>query len=138
MESFVEYCKNYIVEHIYDLQDKEVYACNLGYELTQGANMDGTLTYSRYDAKEYLREWWDECGEYWEWEKDNFGEHSHNPFEEPEAYMVCMVIEGVNAILSQCPVVEAEWDNEEVVWDEDKVERIRDYAKNFETDGSLF
>ena len=64
LESFLNYCKNYIIDHIEDWEGQTKYACDLGNYLTEGPNIDGSLTYSTYMAKEYIREWWYEAGEY--------------------------------------------------------------------------
>ena len=135
MENFKEYCKDYILEHLNDYEGQSVYGSEVGYTITQSPNVDGTLTYSREDAKEYLREWWDECAAYWNYEKDNFGEHFHNPFDEPEAYMVCMVIEGVNAILANEPHIEESW-NDELELTEEVIEDIKEHVEEF--DGEIF
>ena len=135
-EGFVEYCKNYILEHIDDYEGQDHYACDFAMTLTEGPNIDGSLTYSSYEAKQYLKEWWDECGEYWDYEKDNFGEHTHNPFDNPEAYMVCMVIEGVASILSNCPEIEDNW-NEKIELTAEVIQNIKDYVEVFNND-SLF
>ena len=135
MENFVQYCKDYILDHIDDFEGKSEYGCDWSYTLTQSPNVDGTLTYSTYEASQYLKEWWDECGEYWEYEKDNFGEHLHNPFEEPEAYMVCMVIEGVSAILSNEPHIEESWD-EKLELTAEVVTAIKEYVEEFS--GNIF
>ena len=135
MENFKEYCKDYILEHLNDYEGQSVYGSEVGYTITQSPNVDGTLTYSREDAKEYLREWWDECAAYWNYEKVNFGEHFHNPFDEPEAYMVCMVIEGVNAILANEPHIEESW-NDELELTEEVIEDIKEHVEEF--DGEIF
>ena len=135
MESFKDYCKNYILDHIEGYEGQLHYGCDFAYTLTETPNVDGTLTYSTHDAIEYLREWWYECGEYWEYEKDNFGEHPHNPFDEPEAYMVCMVIEGVNAILANEPHIEKSW-NDKLELTEEVIEDIKKYVEEF--DGEIF
>lgn len=140
METFIDYCKNYIAEHLGEYEGQKVWACDLGYEITEGPNIDGTLTYSREEAKDYIREWWDEAADYWEYEKSNFGEHSHNPFEEPEAYMVCMVIEGVRALVDSAlleltePV---EYDDEEIELTAQLIEDIKRLVAENPTD-SLF
>lgn len=100
-QSLTEYCKDFIKDHICNYIGQDVYGCDLAYTITEGINADGSCTYSTYEAKEYLKSWWDDCGNYWQWENDNFGEHRWNPFDNPEAYMVCMVIEGVNTILQE-------------------------------------
>lgn len=98
LESFTQYCKEFIKDHIDGYTNQMVYGADLGYKITEGINADGSCTYSAYMAKQYLKEWWDDAADYFEYEKDSFGEN-HNPFENPEAFMVCMVIEGVNQLL---------------------------------------
>lgn len=109
---FVEFCKNHILENIENYEGQSVYACDLGYTLTEGMNVDGTFTYSTDLAKDYLHEWWYEAADYWEYEKSNFGENYHNPFDNPEAYIVCMVIEGVNGLLARCDYIDKHWNDE--------------------------
>ena len=111
---FIPYCKEFITYGLEDYRNYPitVYACDLGIDLTQSINVDGSATYSSWKAKEYLRHWWDEAAEYWEYEKDNFGVHPHNPFENPEAYHVCMIIWGVNELLHECRFVSDNWEKE--------------------------
>jgi hypothetical protein len=135
MENFIEYCKDYILSTIEDFEGHNCYGSELGMTLTEEPNCNGTLTFSRSEAKNYLREWWDECGGYWDYEKDNFGENIHNPFDNPEAYMVCMVIEGVNAILANEPHIEESW-NDELELTEEVIEGIKKYVEEF--DGEIF
>ena len=100
-ESFDVYCKDFIKSHIEDHLGRIVYTCDFASEITMGINVDGSATYSTHEAKEYLKTWWDEAADYFQYEKDNFGENLHNPFENPEAYMVCMVITGVDHLMAQ-------------------------------------
>lgn len=110
METYLDYCKNFIIDNIENLEGQQVYACDLGFELTSAINADGSATYSAHKAKEYLKEWWDEAADYWQYEDENFDEHRWNPFPNPEAYHCCMVIEGVRCLLSQIPVLGEKWD----------------------------
>lgn len=84
LEQFTQYCKEFIKDHIDGYTDQMVYGADLGYTITEGINADGSCTYSTYMAKQYLKEWWDDAADYFEYEKDNFGEN-HNPFKNPEA-----------------------------------------------------
>lgn len=124
-KTFFEYCKEHLLERLDEYVGTTHYACDLGFILNESENADGTLTYSTYEAKEYLKLWWDDAAEYWDYEKFNFGEHLHNPFDKPEAYMVCMVIEGVRSILSQCNSIDEAW-NDEVELTEEFCARLRD------------
>lgn len=137
MEDFVTYCKNYIADNIDEYEGREVYLCDFGFELTQGPNCNGTLTYSTEKAKEYLREWWWDAADYFEYEKDNFGSDCvHNPFENPEAYMVCMVIEGVCALIDaaiQKLGLDDQW-NDEVELTADLIEKIKGAVEEYNDD----
>jgi len=138
MEGFVKYCKDFILENIDNYEDMSFYACDFPTTITEGINANGTCTYSREKALDYLREWNWEAGEYFDWEKMNFGENTHNPFSEPEAYMVCMVIEGCNAILSKVPFIEENWCEEEIEFDSNRIDEIRKFVEDFDEDEDLF
>lgn len=123
MESYSEYCKNFIIDHVEDQKGNTMYMSDLGPELTMGINVDGSATYSTFKAIEYLKEWWDEAGEYYEYEEKCFCFHKWNPFLNPEAFHCCMVIEGVNNLLSQVPIVSKRW-NERVEIDDTLINQI--------------
>lgn len=109
--SYTDYCKEFIKDNIEDFENTSHYACDLASELTYAINVDGTATYSTYRAKEYLREWWDDCADYFQYEKDNFGENLYNPFDRPEAFHVCMIIQGVSSLLAQCSIIDKKWND---------------------------
>lgn len=100
MKDFITYCKDYLREHIDGYQGQSHYLCDFGYVLTDGPNADGSLTYSRSLAMDWLKEWWKEAADYFDYERVQFGQNT-NPFDNPEAYMVCMVIEGVSELWSR-------------------------------------
>lgn len=136
MEKFVDYCKQYILDHIEDWEGQSHYGCDWGDYLTEGPNCDGSLTYSSAAARDYLKEWWEDAAEYWDYEKFNFGEHMHNPFDNPEAYMVCMVIEGVRGILGKIPCIEKHW-NDQMEMTKRRIKEIKKFVEEFNED-SLF
>lgn len=109
MESFDVYCKDFIRDNLEGFIGRTIYACDLASEITMGINVDGSATYSTYKAKEYLKAWWDEAADYYEYSKSNFGEVLHNPFENPEAYMVCMIITGVDHLMAQVKEIDDSW-----------------------------
>ena len=125
IKPFIPFCKEYIKEQLDKYEGQTYYACDLGNVLTEGITADGSFTYSRELAKDYLREWWDEADEYWDYEQQNFGEHPHSPFGNPEAYTVCMVIEGVNHLLSKCELIDSNLDDE-IELTEDNICRLKD------------
>ena len=122
MEEFIPYCKQYIYDHIDDYRGQKMYMSDLGYTLTEGPNANGTLTYSQQLAIEYLREWWYDASTFFEYLKDNLG-MSMNPFANPEAYMVAMVVEGVRSLIDRA-LGYIEFDQEMEVLDGELIEHI--------------
>lgn len=133
LETLTDYCKNFIADNLENYSNQSIYGCDLGYTITEGINIDGSCTYSTYKAKEYLKFWWDEAADYFQYEKDNFGENLHNPFERPEAFMVCMVIQGVNSLLSQVSFIDKNWNNK-IELTEKNIKKIIREIKDFEVE----
>ena len=123
MEKYVDYVKNFIKDNLPNLENETKYACDLGYYITECINVKGYATYNKQEAMQYIKEWFDEAAEVYEYEMENFGKVYHNPFKDPKAWMVCMIIEGVNAILCRCNVLEKCW-NEEIVLTVDVIDSI--------------
>lgn len=130
-ESYVEYVKDFILENLPNYEGQTVYGCDLGYTITEGINADGSATNSKSEAMEYIKEWFDEAAEVYNYQVENYGQACQNPFENPEAWMVCMIIEGVNAILGQCDAVEEFW-NDETELTEEIIQKITEYVQEVE------
>jgi len=111
LKQFNAYINDFINDRLSDYEGVDLYACDLAYTLTEGINMDGTATYSTYLAKEYIKLWFDEASEYYEYEISNFGKNLHNPFESPEAFMVCMIIYGVESKLQESDYLNENWND---------------------------
>lgn len=129
--SYSDYCKEFIKDRLQDFEGSTHYACDFASEITMAINVDGSATYSTYKAKEYLREWWDDCADYFQYEKDNFGEVLHNPFERPEAFHVCMIIQGVSSLLSQCSIIDESW-NDNIEITQEVIDSILEEIENYE------
>ena len=107
--------KNYIIdETIYNLKEREgetVYACDLAYTVFEGANVDGSYTYSTYKATQWVKKYFDSLGEIVDELKSN-GIDAPNPFDEPEKFQVCILLEGSQYLLSKCETIDENWNNE--------------------------
>lgn len=96
---FRDFCIQQIKDNIFAYIDCDV-CDNLGYELTSYMNANGTFTYSTFIAKKYLQIWDKEAGCFFEYANENIcGSSPLNPFEEPETFITCMVVEGVRDII---------------------------------------
>lgn len=128
MTNFNDFCKEYICEHLDEMESVTVYACDLAYTLAESDNINGSMTYDRNKAIYFIREWWDDCADYSDYEQSNFGKRS-NPFVNPEAFMVCMVIAGVSSILSQCPIINEKW-NDKIELTPEVIEAIKEQIED--------
>jgi len=107
--------RNYIIdETIYNLKEREgetVYACDLAYTVFESANVDGSYTYSTYKATQWVKKYFDSLGEIVDELKSN-GMDAPNPFDEPEKFQVCILLEGAQYLLSQCETIDENWNDE--------------------------
>ena len=120
IENYVDYCKDFAINKLEENKgyNNSSYGADLANTLTESINVDGSATYSSYEAKEYIKEWFNEAGEVYEYQKSSYGEVCQNPFENPEGFHVCMIIEGVNNIMSNCATIEKYWNDELELTDE--------------------
>ena len=125
MESFEEYCKDFIRENLNIIEGRTVYASELGLTLTNWMNLDGTATYDRAQAIEYIKEWWYEAADVYDYIKFSCGEVFQNPFDNPEAWMVIMITEGINSLLFECEIIQENW-NEEILLTEEIISKINE------------
>ena len=49
-----------IIDKLYDYEGSEFYGADLAYSLFEGENIDGSFTYNSYEAKEWIRDNFDE------------------------------------------------------------------------------
>ena len=87
------------------------YMCDLSSILFEGENADGSVLYSTYQTKEFIKENFDLFGDLVEYVKDNIG-MTLNPFSEPEKAHVILLIEASQSILSKLPTIDKFWNDE--------------------------
>lgn len=110
-----EYVIDQLIDKLYDYEDVESYGCDLAYTLYEGENADGSITYSTYEAKQWISKYFDDLDEIVEELNFQFGKDfmaNYNPFENPERFMVVIVIEVASYLLGQCKTIEKNWNNE--------------------------
>lgn len=135
-QDFIPFCKEHILNHIDDYEGQSHYGCDLGDYLTETMNADGTFTYSTAKARELLQAWWDDAADYSEYEDFNFGKRS-NPFENVEAFLVRMVIEGVNGLMGKLPIIEENW-NDELELTPEVIATIKEQVEELSDDEEVF
>lgn len=108
-KEIVEWAKEYIEDNLPEWEGQSVYGADLANELTEEPNVNGIY---EDDSWGFISKHINDARDEYEYEKDNFGEVLHNPFEEPEAFVVCMLINTVNDLLAQVPVVDEHWNDD--------------------------
>lgn len=114
------YVIDLLIEKLEDYEDVKVYACDLTYILLEKYYVNCTVTYSTYKAKEWLKENFEEIGDFLEDYKLNFGnEHlsqlALDIFNSPQKAMVIICLEKADEILSSLKFINDNWDNEIVL-----------------------
>jgi len=124
-KEIVQWAIDYIKDELPDYVGDDTYGADLGNLITEGPNNNGTY---EDDSWGFISKHINDARDEYEYEKNNFGEVLHNPFEKPEAFVVCMLINTVNDVLSQVPFVEEHW-NDEFEITEEVVKEILDFLK---------
>jgi hypothetical protein len=76
-----------------------MYLCDLGMELTGYENCNGSWSCSRYKDMENIKTYWNDCADFVEYYRSEFGEDTPNIFENPEKFFCCMMIEAINILV---------------------------------------
>ena len=101
LENYKDYCVNYIINNIEEHIESEFYGSyELAHAITESDNISGSFTYSTYKAKEYIKHWFDDIGEFLEQYEQDYGiKIDANPFSESERFHAIMVIVLVENII---------------------------------------
>lgn len=90
-------CKDYIIDHLDDLEGYEHNLFDLGYDITEGDNGNGSVLYSTYDTVQYLAENYFDVSEIIDELGDDLIDTSIF-FSNPEAFHVQLLVTTVDYI----------------------------------------
>lgn len=121
--NFKEWLYEKIDTALFNYMGTSVYGADLAYKLFECENVDGTVTYNSYEARDFIKEHWDDAGEISEYLTTELGLNI-NPFGEPEKFHVCMLLEGASDVISRSGFVNEHW-NEEMEIDMQSIECIK-------------
>ena len=116
------YVKDLLLDELENHYDITQYGCDIAYQLLESYNIDGTITYSTYKAKEWLKEYFDNLDEVVEEYHFQTGELL-NPFENVERFMVIIVMEIAQGLLSRTNFINDNW-NDEITLDKNTIKTI--------------
>lgn len=102
-----------LINHLDGYKGATVYGCDLAFTLFEGYNVDGSVTYSRYKAQEWIKAHFDELGEIVEDMRDNWEyEAGADIFDNPEKFMTSCYLWVASEICGQLDSVNEIWDDE--------------------------
>ena len=109
--------KNFVIDAMIDelneMEDREIYGADLGYEIFSEANCNGSYTCSAIEAENFICKYFSEIGEVVEDIKFNLGaEFIPNCFLQSETFQVVIMLEMSNSLCGQCEFVNTNWNNE--------------------------
>lgn len=116
------YVKDLLLDELENQYGMTQYGCDIAYQLLESYNIDGTITYSTYKAKEWLKEYFDDLGEVVEEYHFTTGKLL-NPFENAEQFMVIIVMEVAQGLLSRTDFINDNW-NDEITLDKKTIKTI--------------
>lgn len=116
-----DFVKSEIVRKLEDFEnsicDDSVYACDLAYKLFENENIDGSFFCDTVKAKKWLSEHFDDLSEIIEELQFQFDDDFCNKilldfFNNPDCFIVVVVLEVASYLLGQCKYIDENWDDE--------------------------
>ena len=109
--------KNFVIDAMIDelneMEGREVYGADLGYEIFSVASRNGSYTCSTIEAENFICKYFSEIGEVVEDIKFSLGaEFIPNCFLQPEKFQVAIMLEMSSSLCGQCEFVNSNWNNE--------------------------
>ena len=109
--------KNFVIDAMIDelseMEDREIYGADLGYEIFSEANCNGSYTCNALEAENFIKEYFSDFGEVVEDIKFNLGAESiPNPFTESERFQVVIMLEMSSSLIAQVSIVDENWNND--------------------------
>jgi len=109
--TFISDLKSTIIDRLNDYAGGNYYACDLSYTLFESENINGSVFCNTYKTKEFIKANFDLFGDLVAYCKDNL-DMVLNPFQEPEKAHVFLLLEASQSLLSQCKLIDENWNNE--------------------------
>ena len=109
--------KNFVIDamivELNEMEDREIYGADLGYEIFSEANCNGSYTCNALEAENFIKKYFSDIGEVLDNIKFNLGpENIPNPFTESERFQVVIMLEMCSSLIAQVSIVDDNWNNE--------------------------
>ena len=105
-QEITQWAIDYIVDTLPEYEGSSPYGADLANLLTEYPNCNGIY---EDDSWGFIKEHLGDAGDEYDFEENEFNEVT-NPFRDPEGFVVRMLINIVDGILANVPLVENNWD----------------------------
>lgn len=113
METLKNFVIDAMIDRLNEMEGREIYGADIGYEIFDEANCNGSYTCSTIEAENFICKYFSEIGEVVEDIKFNLGaEFIPNCFLQSEKFQVVIMLEMSNSLCGQCEFVNINWNNE--------------------------
>ena len=128
-ENLLNEIKSDIIDRLNERIGNDYYLCDLGMELTEGENSNGSWFCNTYKAKEHLKENIETVDEFAEWYQNNFGEDGTLAkfLTEPELFHCIFMIFCVENVFNQAV---SDMSNEKIEITEEFIETVKQNLNN--------
>ena len=123
MNSLEKWVMQEMMWHLEDLEGQVVYGCGLAFRLFASENNTGSYTCSAYEARRWIKEYWDYLAEVVEDYEFNYGELPVNPLTNEETFQVQIVLFLASRLADKSTFIEVNW-NEEIELTEETIKQI--------------
>lgn len=117
MATIKEFVADVLMNKLDEYEGTSSYGADLAYHLLEQYNVDGSYTYSTYEAKQWVASCFDELGDIVN-EMSEEGIPPCNVFDNPEGFQVCIMLYVAGELLGQCDAVNEFWNEEQELTEE--------------------
>ena len=117
MATIKEFVADVLTDKLDEYKGTSSYGADLAYDLLEEYNVNGTYTYSTYKAKQWVQEYFDELADIVN-DMTEEGLAPCNVFDNPEAFMVQIMLYVAGELLGQCDTVNEFWNEEQELTEE--------------------
>lgn len=119
-----------MIDNLDDMEGREGYVSDLAFDLFENENIDGTITYNRIKAQEWIGEHFNDLGDVVSNIQDEWGE-TLNPFGDPEGFQVQVVIFLASRLVDCSDFVARRYEEEcdAITYDEEVINLIKNEWK---------
>lgn len=117
MATIKEFVADVLMDKLDEYKGTFSYGADLAYDLLEEYNVNGSYTYSTYKAKLWIQKYFDELADIVN-DMTEEGIPPCNVFDNPEAFVVQIILYVAGGLLGQCDTVAAFWDEEQELTEE--------------------